>query len=91
MCPSCEKNAVPTVYGLINVFMLLFSGSIKCRSCKIALKLIKGTKRLLIVCALVGWLFGILFASVQPGLGAILFFLFISIPALMNRRFFETY
>jgi len=90
ICPVCKKKAVPLLYGIINILRILFGTSLKCGHCKTELQLIKGTKRLLILCALLGWLVGVIVSGkYQIISGSAIFILFISAPALMNRKFFE--
>ena len=89
-CPSCGKKAVPIWFGIVNVMMLLCSPFLRCGHCRTKLKLIRGTKRLLILCAVVGWFFGVIVAETfQSIAAAAVFFLTISIPAILNRRFFD--
>jgi hypothetical protein len=89
-CPACNKMAVPLLYGIINVLKSLFIRSILCQYCKTHLRIFKGTKRLLACCALLGWSIGVIFSdifSVSTGIG--IFIIFISAPAILNRKFFE--
>ncbi len=87
-CPACGKNAVILLIGYVNVLIFAFTNGVKCRECKSQLEIIKGTKRLLITCAITSWVLAGVVTSVLPHAGVTFFIICIWIPIIFDRRFF---